>query len=270
MADDHFAGGPDERAIPERRSPLAIAVGVLVLVAAVVAAFLLLGDDDDVDDVGTDGAATTTTTAEAGSTTSSEVGAETTTTVPAGPDQPALWPAPDVVIDDPVAAAQDFLDQVIGAGEAGEFREGDAVSGEVDALFRGEDGTQEIVRSRLLLRQLGGGGGWFVIAAVNPNATITVPDALAEVPAGPLAVEGIGRGFEGALVVSARRAGQPGDPLDQQPAQGGAQESPLPFSATLDLRGTSAGDVVTILVQGGVGLETDPGDFGAIPVVIAG
>ena len=31
-----------------------------------------------------------------------------------------------------------------------------------------------------------------------------------------------------------------------------------------------AGDVVTIMVRGGTGIETDPGDFGAIPVVITG
>ena len=38
---------------------------------------------------------------------------------------------------------------------------------------------------------------------------------------------------------------------------------------SLDLSGASPGEVVTLLVRGGVGLETDPGDFGAIPVVIA-
>ena len=141
-----------------------------------------------------------------GTTTSSVVDG-TTTTTPAGLEQPALWPAAGVVFTDPVAASQDFLDQVLGAGEAGAFREGDARSGEVDALFRGEDGSQEIVRSTLLVRQLGAEGGWFVIAAVNPNAAITVPDALAEVPAAPLTVEGIGRGFEATLNVSARLAG---------------------------------------------------------------
>ena len=42
----------------------------------------------------------------------------------------------------------------------------------------------------------------------------------------------------------------------------------MPFSTTLDLTGVAPGDTVTILVRGGTGLETDPGDFGAIPVVI--
>ena len=54
------------------------------------------------------------------------------------------------------------------------------------------------------MRQLGAAGGWFVIAAVNPNVAITAPDAGAVVPAGPLTVTGVGRGFEATVVVSAR------------------------------------------------------------------
>ena len=264
MADDGLGEGPEARDIPEHRSRTGLLLIVLLVAAAAVAAFLLLGDDED-DGEGTDG--TTTSSVVDGTTTSSVVDG-TTTTTPAGLEQPALWPAAGVVFTDPVAASQDFLDQVLGAGEAGAFREGDARSGEVDALFRGEDGSQEIVRSTLLVRQLGAEGGWFVIAAVNPNAAITVPDALAEVPAAPLTVEGIGRGFEAALNVSARLAGTPGAPIDEQQATGGAEATPLPFSTTLDLTGVAPGSTVTILVRGGTGLETDPGDFGAIPVVI--
>jgi hypothetical protein len=263
VADDGLDEGPEARDIPEHRSRTGLLLIVLLLVAAAVGAFLLLGDDED--DDGTD--ATTSSSVVDGTTTSSVVDG-TTTTTPAGLEQPALWPAAGVVFTDPVAASQDFLDQVLGAGEAGAFREGDARSGEVDALFRGEDGSQEIVRSTLLVRQLGAEGGWFVIAAVNPNAAITVPDALAEVPAAPLTVEGIGRGFEAALNVSARLAGTPGAPIDEQLATGGAEATPLPFSTTLDLTGVAPGSTVTILVRGGTGVETDPGDFGAIPVVI--
>ena len=35
------------------------------------------------------------------------------------------------------------------------------------------------------------------------------------------------------------------------------------------MSGAQPGDTVMLLLQGGVGLETDPGDFAAIPVVIA-
>jgi hypothetical protein len=263
---DALGEGPEARDIPERRSRTGIVLLVVLALAAAAAAFFLLGDDDE-DDVGTDD--TTTTTADPGSTITTAAGGTTTTApAPVGLEQPALWPAADVVFDDPVAAAQDFLDQVLRAGQAGAFRQGDARSGEVDALFLGVEGDQQVVRSTLLLRQLGGAGGWFVIAAVNPNATITVPDALAEVPAAPLAVEGIGRGFEATLHVTAHLAGQAGEPLDLQLASGGADETPLPFSATLDLTGAPAGATITIMVRGDTGADGDPGDFGAIPVVV--
>ena len=42
----------------------------------------------------------------------------------------------------------------------------------------------------------------------------------------------------------------------------------LPYTVSLDLGGATDGDVVTLLIRGGTGLETDPGDFSAIPVVI--
>lgn len=232
---------------------------VVAVIAAVTLGIALAGCGDDDTGSGTTEPSVTTTETDTPD-----------TTEPTGPEQPALWPAADVVFDDPVAAAQDFLDSVLEAGTAGEFRQGDARSGEVDALFTGESGDQSIVRSTLLLRQLGAASGWFVIAAVSPNAAITVPDSLAEVPAAPLSVEGMGRGFEANLNVSARVSGTTGDPLDLQIAQGGSEASPRPFTTTLDLSGAAAGDVVTIMVRGGTGIETDPGDFGAIPVVITG
>jgi hypothetical protein len=234
---------------------------IVAAVAAAVLGIAMAGCGDD--DTGTDGAS------EPSATSSTTTPAEPTTE-PARTEQPALWPAADVVFDDPVAAAQDFLDNVLGAGAAGEFRQGDARSGEVDALSTGESGDRSIVRSTLLVRQLGAASGWFVIAAINPNAAITVPESLAEVPAAPLFVEGLGRGFEATLNVSARVSGTTGAPLDLQIAQGGSEATPLPFTTTLDLSGAAAGDVVTIMVRGDAGIESDPGDFGAIPVVVTG
>jgi hypothetical protein len=231
------------------------------LVATLWLTFAACGDDDDT--------STDETTTEAPAETTTTTGAETTTTAPEGLEQPALWPAADVTFDDPVAAAQDFLDQVVGNGQAGEFRQGDARSGEVDALFVPEPGADATVRSILLVRQLGPDSGWFVIAAISEAQTITVPEALAEVTAGPLAVEGAGRGFEAQLHLSAFVAGQAGEPLDEQFPLGGAMETPEPFTATLDLTGAEPGDTVTLLLQGGVGHELDPGEFTAFPIVIA-
>jgi hypothetical protein len=236
--------------------------GVAVLAAA--AALLAACGDDEADTAETGGAPTTTST----STSTTVAPTSTSTSEPAGTAQPAIWPAADVVFEDPVEAADDFLQQVVGAGEAGEFRQGDSRSGEVDVLFRGEGGGQEIVRSTLLLRQLGPDDGWFVLAAVNPNASLSTPASGAEVPAGPLAVEGVGRGFEATVVLTARVVGAPDD-LDEVVTAGGSAEAAEPFAESLDLSGAAPGDVVMLLVRGGTGLETDPGDFGAIPVVIA-
>ena len=57
--------------------------------------------------------------------------------------------------------------------------------------------------------------------------------------------------------------------LDSLFAVAGLFDAPEPFSVTLDLSGAAPGDTVVLLVRGGTGLETDPGEIGAIPVVIA-
>jgi hypothetical protein len=183
--------------------------------------------------------------------------------------QQAIWPASDVVFATPEAAAEDFVVNALGVpADLGDFQAGDARSGEIEVLF-GEGGGTPVVRSLLDLRQLGPDDGWFVQSAINPNASITSPGYFALVPAGPLTVQGLGRGFEGLVVVEAFPPGN-ADLLDQEITSGGSTGTPEPFSVSLDLSGTSPGDVVTLLVRGGVGNENDPGDFGAIPVVIGG
>ena len=229
---------------------IAPAVAVVALLAAGC------GSDDDTSTDTTTSSTTTTTEA-------------TTTTEPVGLEQPAIWPAADVVFDTPEAAAEDFVTQVLDVPPAlGEFQQGDSRSGEIELLSLGENGGTPVVRGVILLRQLGPDDGWFVIGVANDNASITVPTAGATVVAGPLLVEGVARGFEANVNVRAFVAGDASSDLDQQIAMGGAMETPEPISVMLDLSGASTGDVVTIVVRGGVGLETDPGDVGAIPVVI--
>lgn len=231
----------------------------VALVAMLVVAMAVggCGDDDD-----TESSSDTTTTS------ASE--APSTSEGPAALEQPAIWPAGDVVFDTPEAAAQDFVREVLGVAPVlGEFRQGDARSGEIEVLSPGEgDAGTSVVRGLLLLRQLGPSDGWFVLAAVNDNASITVPASSDQVTAGPLTVEGRARGFEANVVVTAFEAGDRETELDQVVTQGGAFETPEPFTVTVDLSGGSPGDTVVLLVRGGTGLETDPGEFGAIPVVI--
>ncbi len=231
------------------------------------------------DDSGTSAGASATviTTTEAPSTTQSAM--TTSTAVPASSatvsvptSQPAIWPASGVVFETPEAAAADFVQAVLGVPPAlGEFQQGDSRSGEMDVYSKGPGGPgTPVVRSTLLLRQLGSHDGWFVIAAVNPSEAIASPVSGAEITPGPLTVQGVGRGFEANVVVRAFVAEQGGAELDREITQGGSAEQPLPWTVTLDLSGAAPGTVVTLLVRGGTGLETDPGDFAAIPVVVAG
>jgi hypothetical protein len=180
----------------------------------------------------------------------------------------AVWPSAEVVFDTPEAAAEDFVTQALGVpASLGEFQAEDARSGWMDVFFAG--GGVPALRSSLVVSELGPNDGWFVRFAISENESITAPEHGDEVPAGPLTVEGAGRGFEGLVVVEAFLAGDT-DLLDQQTVLGGSAGTPEPFSTTIDLSGTSPGDVVTILVRGGVGNEDDPGDFTATAVVIGG
>jgi hypothetical protein len=196
-------------------------------------------------------------------------GVPTSSTTPAAA-QPAIWPAADVVLTTPEEAASGFVREVLRVEPVlGEFQQGDARSGEISVLSPGEGGPQS-PRGLLFLRQLGPADGWFVIGAGSELASITVPATGDTVPRGPLTVEGIGTGFEATLVVRAFAAGDPAREFDQQVVMAGNLGTPLPYSTTLDLSGAAPGEVVALVVQGGVGLESDPGDFSAVPVVIRG
>ncbi len=212
--------------------------------------------------------ASTTTTTEA-TTTSTTTEPTTTTSEPVTLEQPAIWPAPDVVFNSPEESAADFLSQVLDVPPAlGDFQQGDSRSGEIEVLLMPEGGGGAgTVRSLLLMRQLGPDDGWFVLAAINEANTITAPQSMAEVTAGPVEVAGAGRGFEATLIVEAFVAGE-SELYEQQITQGGSFETPEPYSVTLDFSGLDSGTTMMLLVRGGVGLETDPGEFSAIPVVI--
>jgi hypothetical protein len=230
---------------------------ILVSLFAVAVVLAACGDDDTDSGAGSIGTSTTEPSS--------------TTSAPERLEQPAIWPAADVVFNTPEEAAEDFVTEVLGVPPTlGEFQQGDSRSGEIEVFSPGEgDAGTRVARGLLLLRQLGPANGWFVLAAANDNASITAPASMDEVAAGPLTVEGRARGFEANVVVTAFEAGDARADLDQVITQGGAFESPEPFSVTLDLSGASPGDTVVLLVRGGTGLEADPGEFGAIPVLIS-
>lgn len=203
------------------------------------------------------------------SSTASTAAPTTTTTKPVTLEQPAIWPAPDVVFTTPEAAATDFVKNVLGVPpNLGEFQQGDSRSGEMEVLSPDSPGTS-VLRSVLLLRQLGPDDGWFVLAAVNDHEVVTTPESASTVAAGPLTVEGRGRGFEATVIVRALVAGDAKRQLDQVIAMGGSAETSEPFSVSLNLSMADPGQTVVLLVRGDTGREEDSGEFSAIPLVIS-
>ena len=91
-------------------------------------------------------------------------------------DQPAIWPAADVVFATPEEAAADFVSAALiseGDPALGEFQQGDARSGEIAVLFAGETGNLDppMEKGVVLLRQIGPTDGWYVIASA-PSPTV--------------------------------------------------------------------------------------------------
>lgn len=190
------------------------------------------------------------------------------TTEPIQLEQLALWPSASEVFATPREVAEDFLLHVFGLPPViGEFMAGDSRSGEIEVFSPGD---VETLRAILLVRQLGPNNGWFIIGTLNDGAVITNPAygaAIGVDDVSSLVIEGMAEGFEASLTVYAHIAGS-SDILDQETTMGGNFGVPGPFQVTLDLTGVQPGDTVMLLVRGGVGLETDPGEFGAIPILI--
>ena len=183
----------------------------------------------------------------------------------------AIWSSTDSLADSPAhspeGAAIAAVETLIGVTPVlGDFMAGDNRSGEMIVYSPGE--TVPVERSLLLLRQLGPDDRWSVIGAINAAMTIDEPETRSVVPAGSVTVSGRGRGFEGLIVVSAHLIGDTIELIDQEIAMGGSLERSEPFHVELDLSDTDPGDMIAIVVRGGVGLEDDPGEFSAIPIRI--
>ncbi len=183
-------------------------------------------------------------------------------------EQPlAIWSSTDSTASTPEAAAEAAVRVLTGVeAVVGDFMAGDTRSGEVVVFSPGESSPVE--RSLLLLRQLGPDDRWSVIGAINEAMTIDEPATMSIHSPGSLTVSGRARGFEGLVIVSAHRVGDDIELIDDEVTMGGSLQRSEPYEVVLDLSDTEPGDVVAIVVRGGVGLEDDPGEFSAIPIRI--
>jgi hypothetical protein len=157
---------------------------------AVLAALLVVTLAGCGDDTNGSRPATTSTT------TSSSVTTAVPTTVPAGDDlATAVWPDPSHSqrFDDPVAAARSFAVDLVGFTDpvVGEFRQGDARSGEVEVRP-----TPTGPVTTVLVRQLGGDDTWWVLGSTTTNIEVDQPTAGEQVSS-PVRLAGRANAYEG-------------------------------------------------------------------------
>ena len=186
---------------------LSAAAAVILVVLAVV----VLGDDDDETDV----ASATSTTAVDETTTTTE---ETTTTTEATTTTTAFTPLVDrfgVAFPDPTtsqsyespdAVARAYATDVLGFTEleVGEFRQGDARSGEVPVTDR-PGGPETTVLVRQMEDQ-----AWYVLGSTNADIEVQEPTAGADLTS-PFTTRGTALAFEGQVdvVVLAQGGSEP-------------------------------------------------------------
>jgi len=184
--------------------------------------------------------------------------------MPVATETPGLWP-PDGAAS-PEQAVSEFVRELLNVDpNLGEFRAGDVRSGEIDV--RGPEEAAG-VRATAFVRRLGPDDAWFVIGAASEGVEITTPETGATIPAGPLAVEGLGRGFESTINVRAVLTDADATELDSAIGVGGPYGELEPYDVVLDLSDTRSGDTVILLARGDTGLGNDPGEFTAIGVVV--
>jgi hypothetical protein len=163
----------------------------LVLTALLLTA--CSGDDDESGGTTSSTRDSTTTTSTTAASTATTAASPTTALLDAEAEDRRLWPRPssDVRFDEPTAVARSFAryyahfdDPVVG-----DFRAGDARSGEVDVLPRPGGPTTTV-----LVRQ-GSDDGWYVVASLTDDIVVDKPVAGDSLTC-PLAVSGSALAFE--------------------------------------------------------------------------
>ena len=117
-----------------------------------------------------------------------------------------------------------FVDPVVG-----QFRPGDAHSGEVPIRTHGENPSVGPITT-LIVRQLGNDGSWWVLRAETPHIVLTQPAALARIGS-PVRLRGNSTAFEANVQVSIRQDDVI-KPMVESALMGGANGQMGPFDAS--------------------------------------
>ena len=184
----------------------------------------------------------------------------TTTAAPLEDTFPGVWPYTTAaeadgysrgVVDetylDPVRTAREFMRVYIGmeAPVAGEYRAGDAQSGEVEV--RPRDGSR-LVTTVSVRRVSGEGSPWVVVSAAAGMVKLITPVALESIRS-PVNVSGEASAFEGNVVAQVKEDGMgPGQFLGQEPLTGGSGPDLEPYAGPVAFKAPTktAGAVVVL------------------------
>jgi hypothetical protein len=117
-----------------------------------------------------------------------------------------VWPDPSHSqrFEDPVAAARSFAVDLVGFTDpvVGEFRQGDARSGEVEVRP-----TPTGPVTTVLVRQLGGDDTWWVLGSTTPNIEVDQPTGGEQIGS-PVRLAGRANAYEGNVNVQIVTYGQ--------------------------------------------------------------
>lgn len=232
-------GGTGPPARPARtRLLVTLAVVVALLTASGTALLLLRGGDDEPAAVTT--TAPTPTTVASPTTVPSTAPATTRpTTVPSGDTATAVWPhaRSSTRYADPQAAARGFAVDYVGVPNpsVGPFQAGDGRSGEV-----------QVGGMRVLVRQLGGDGSWWVLGSIADRVRLDTPTGL-DVISSPVRLRGRSSAFEGNVTVEVREDGNR-FPLGTGYVTGGAGPALEPFDGTVTFSEPTAAAAGAVLL----------------------
>ncbi len=262
---------------PTDPTHVALYVLVAVLAVAVVALALVLVLHDDtgggtprpqpsptasaatpVSPAPTSGTMSPSTTSPSGTSGPSGLSAEEARTV--------VWPQPGsgTVYDDPEAAAAVMAIRLarFTSPLVGPFQQGDARSGEVEIRP-----TSNGPVTTVIVRQLSD-GHWYVLGASTGDLRLESPDAGSTVSS-PVTVSGRSTSFEGLVLVTVLRQGDP-NPLGQLPVQGGANGTLGRFSGQVHYDAPDVGTTGAVLLSTQSAKDGRVWQATIVPVQLAG